>query len=90
MQVRIPPPAPGEKRMATAKKPKKRVLPFEAYKGYLSADERKAIGVLESEGWILFVDVKIDESGEKDGKRRRTFRNEGRYNLALTRKRVKS
>lgn len=75
--------------MEKAKKPEKRISPYEAYKGYLSAAELKAVGALESEGWLVLTDAKIDESGEKDGHRRRTFRNEGRYNLVLARRKVK-
>jgi len=75
--------------MPKGKMTKKRISPYDEYRGYLSADAQKAIGVLEKEGWKLFVDTKIEESGEKDGKRRRTFRNEGRYQLVLAQKKVR-
>ena len=77
------------KKTEQAPKSGRRTLPFEEYKGYLSAAELKAVGTLESEGWQLFVDAKLEETGEKDGKRRRTFRTEGRYNLVLACKTVK-
>ena len=56
---------------------------YEDIRPHLSAAEMKAVAVLEGRGWRVFLNTKIEETQEKDGLRRSTFRNQGRYDLVL-------
>ena len=70
------------------KKIARRGTTYKGIKPYLSAAETKAVAVLESEGWTVFINAKIEETQEKDGLRRPTFRNQGRYDLVVTKRAV--
>lgn len=53
----------------------------EVVKG-LSAEEISALKVLESSGWNIGLEVRVDDMKKPDGSRRRTFSNSGRYAVA--------
>lgn len=55
--------------------------------GGLRPSEKSAIATLESMGWSVMYDCKIEDGRNPDGSRRRTFMRRGRYDLALMLKR---
>ncbi len=56
---------------------------------FLSEEEKEAIAVLVRNGFSAFTEAKLDDVRELDtGRRRRTFRNQGRYDLVLAVKRI--
>jgi hypothetical protein len=56
---------------------------FAEIEGLLSADEIMAIQVLESYGWEILTETKIEDTFRKDGGRIRTFALSGRYACSL-------
>lgn len=54
----------------------------EAVKG-LRSEEIEALKVLESSGWQVGLDVRVEDMTKPDGTRRRTFSNRGRYAVAV-------
>ena len=63
-------------------------MEFEKMAGHLTDLEKQALETLEKSGWEVLIGAKIDDTYLKTGARRRTFRREGRYNLAITCRRV--
>ena len=61
---------------------------YSAIEALLSADEIEAIKVLESRGWEILTETKIEDTFRKDGGRIRTFALSGRYDLAMVLKSV--
>jgi hypothetical protein len=49
----------------------------------LTAEERSALEYLESVGWSIMTEVRIEDCKIKDGSRRRTFANSGRYDCVV-------
>lgn len=54
----------------------------EAVRG-LRSEEIEALKVLESSGWQVGLDVRVEDMTKPDGTRRRTFSNRGRYAVAV-------
>jgi len=54
----------------------------EAVKG-LRFEEIEALKVLETSGWQVGLDVRVEDMTKPDGTRRRTFSNRGRYAVAV-------
>lgn len=46
-------------------------------------DEKAALNLLCKRGFKVYTEVKVEDVKELDGVRHRTFRNQGRYDLAL-------
>ena len=57
---------------------------------FLSDEEKEAIAILVGKyGFSAFTEAKLEDVRELDtGRRRRTFRNQGRYDLVLAAKRI--
>jgi hypothetical protein len=51
-------------------------------------EEKAALSLLVSRGFKVFTEGKLGDVRELDGSRRRTFRNEGRYDLILALKKA--
>ncbi len=49
----------------------------------LSAEERSALEYLESVGWSIMTEALIEDCRKKDGSRRRTFSNSGRWDCIV-------
>ena len=63
-------------------------MEFEKMAGHLTDLEKQALEILEKSGWEVLIGAKIEDTYLKTGARRRTFRREGRHNLAITCRRV--
>jgi len=63
---------------------------FEDAIGGLSAPEQEALRVLESSGWQIGLDCKLEDMTKPDGNRRRTYSNTGRYAVAVFLKNLSS
>jgi len=63
---------------------------FEDAIGGLSAPEQEALRVLESSGWQIGLDCKLEDMTKPDGNRRRTYSNRGRYAVAVFLKNLSS
>jgi hypothetical protein len=61
---------------------------YDELRGLLSDEELGAIKFLESRGFEIFTDAKLEDGYKKDGGRHRTFTMAGRYNLMLALKKI--
>jgi len=51
-------------------------------------EEKQAMSVLTARGFKPFIEAKLEDVKELDGRRHRTFRNQGRYDLILALKKA--
>jgi len=51
-------------------------------------EEKQAMSVLTARGFKPFIEAKLEDVRELDGRRHRTFRNQGRYDLILALKKA--
>ena len=59
-------------------------IPIEAIREKLRPAQKDAVGLLEEAGFMAFTDARLEDVRElSTGKRRRTYRNQGRYGLVL-------
>ena len=58
-------------------------MDLERIVGGLRPSEKNAIAALESKGWRVMYDCKIEDGRNPDGTRQRTFSWRGRYDLVL-------
>lgn len=63
-------------------------MKFDELELMLSNEELEAIQALESNGWQVLTETKIEDTRKKDGGRIRTFTLTGRYDLAVVLKHV--
>jgi|GEM_PF-6990751 len=56
---------------------------FDELRRHLSEQEKSAINYLESIGYQIFTEARMDDCKKKDGKRVRTFAARGRYDLLI-------